>query len=92
MATFIKDLERFKKDCKYYEEVINSIENEKVQQSFKSMYADFLIKVEAVDRSVEDMAGGFVAVGGQHSQFVDDLKETRLRLDREIKKLKRSKV
>jgi len=87
MAEFIRDLPRFHQDCKKFETIIESIAevDAKKHQELKTLYADFLIKVEAVDRSVEDMASGFVAVGLQHGTFVEELKKVRLRLDKEFK-------
>jgi hypothetical protein len=88
MATLIRDLPRFQKDCEIYEEVIRKVSDhdKKLFTKLNSMYADFLLKVESVDRSVEDMATGMVAVGLQHGTFVEELKKIRLDLDREIKK------
>jgi hypothetical protein len=87
VALLIRDLPRFHDDCRYYQEKINSISDKEQREYAEALYADFLIKVEAVDRSVEDMAGGFVAVGLQHSTFVKDLKEARLKLHRYCEKI-----
>lgn len=91
MATLIRDLPRFQKDCRYYEDVIHRISehDKKLYTKLNSMYADFLIKVEAVDRSVEDIVSGFVAVGLQHGTYVEELKKVRLNLDKEIKNAKK---
>lgn len=88
MAELIRDLPRFHEDCKRYQTVIEKLStvNESQHRKLNSMYQDFLLKVESVDRSVEDMASGFVAVGMQHGTFVEALKEVRLRLDAEVKK------
>ena len=88
MAEFIRDLPRFHEDCKRYQTVIEKLStvNESQHRKLNSMYQDFLLKVESVDRSVEDMASGFVAVGMQHGTFVEALKEVRIRLDAEVKK------
>ena len=88
MAELIRDLPRFHEDCKRYQTVIEKLStvNESQHRKLNTIYQDFLLKVESVDRSVEDMATGFVAVGLQHGTFVEALKEVRLRLDAEIKK------
>ena len=87
MAEFIRDLPRFHADCKHIQTLIERLESvdKEKHRELNTLYADFLIKVEAVDRSVEDMATGFVAVGLQHGTFVEELKKVRLRLDRKIK-------
>lgn len=87
MALFIRDLPQFHQDLAEYSNKIETIEDEEKRALGKSLLADFLIKVEAVDRSVEDMAGGFSAVGLQHSTFTKDLKEARLKLHRFVEKL-----
>ena len=88
MAEFIRDLPRFHEDCKKYQTVIEKLStiDKDRHRKLNSIYQDFLLKVESVDRSVQDMATGFVAVGMQHGTFVEALKEVRLRLDAEIKK------
>lgn len=86
MALFIRDLPQFHKDLAEYSDKIEKIEDEEQRALGKSLLADFLLKVEAVDRSVEDMAGGFSAVGLQHSTFTKDLKEARLKLHRFVDK------
>ncbi len=86
MALFIRDLPQFQQDLVEYTNKIESIEDKEQRALGKSLLADFLLKVEAVDRSVEDMAGGFSAVGLQHSTFTRDLKEARLKLHRFIEK------
>ena len=88
MATFIKDMPRFQKDCETYKSVIESLPAGAQRQKLETLYADFLIKVEAVDNSVNDMATGMVAVGLQHGTFVEELKKVRLEIDREVKKAK----
>jgi len=87
MAKFIKELPRFHDDCRRYQMIIEKLADvdEKKHRELNTMYQDFLLKVEAVDRSVDDMASGFVAVGLQHGTFVEELKKIRLRLDKEIK-------
>jgi chaperonin cofactor prefoldin len=91
MATLIREMQRFHNDCKNYEQVLEELS--KVDESrytkLKSTYQDFLFKVEAVDKSVEDMSSGFVAVGLQHGTFVEELKKVRLKLDKEINNAKR---
>ncbi len=87
MALFIRDLPQFQQDLVEYTNKIESIEDKDKRALGESLLADFLIKVEAVDRSVEDMAGGFSAVGLQHSTFTKDLKEARLKLHRFVEKL-----
>ena len=87
MALFIQDLPEFHKDLETYKEKVASIKDKKDREYGESLIADFVIKVEAVDRSVEDMAGGFSAVGLQHSTFTRDLKESRLKLHRFVEKL-----
>jgi hypothetical protein len=91
MSTLIRDLPRFHNDCKNYEQVINRVKDvdAKVYQKLNTMYADFLIKVEAVDRSVEDIVNGFVAVGLQHGTYVEELKKIRLKFDKEISNAKK---
>jgi len=91
MAEFIRDLPRFHEDCKKYQTVIEKLStiDEARHRKLNSIYQDFLLKVESVDRSVQDMATGFVAVGMQHGTFVEALKEVRLRLDAEIKKVEK---
>lgn len=86
MSTLIRDLPRFHSDCKNYETTIHRIGqfDKTLHQKLNTMYADFLIKVEAVDRSVEDIVNGFVAVGLQHGTYVEELKKIRLKLDKEI--------
>jgi hypothetical protein len=86
MAKLIRELPRFYEDCKHYQTVIERVAaiDEKKSRELNTMYQDFLLKVESVDRSVEDMVSGFVAVGLQHSTFVEELKKIRLRLDKEI--------
>ena len=87
MATLIRNLPRFHEDCRRYEQVLEALSkvDETRYTKLKSMYQDFLFKVEAVDKSVEDMANGFVAVGLQHGTFVEELKKVRLKLDKDIK-------
>lgn len=87
MAKFIRELSRFHDDCRRYQMIIEKLADvdEKKHRELNTMYQDFLLKVEAVDRSVDDMASGFVAVGLQHGTFVEELKKVRLRLDKEIK-------
>ncbi len=87
MALFIRDLPQFQQDLVEYTNKIESIEDKDQRALGKSLLADFLLKVEAVDRSVEDMAGGFSAVGLQHSTFTKDLKESRLKLHRFVEKI-----
>jgi len=87
MALFIRDLPEFHTDLETYKNKVASITDKNQRELGESMIADFLIKVEAVDRSVEDMAGGFSAVGLQHSTFTKDLKEARLKLHRFCEKL-----
>jgi hypothetical protein len=87
MALFIRELPQFQQDLVEYTNKIESIKDKDKRALGESLLADFLIKVEAVDRSVEDMAGGFVAVGLQHSTFTKDLKEARLKLHRFVEKL-----
>lgn len=87
MALFIRDLPQFHQDVEEYTRKVNSIEDKEQRNLGESLLADFLLKVEAVDRSVEDMAGGFSAVGLQHSTFTKDLKEARLKLHRFCEKL-----
>lgn len=86
MAEFIRDLPRFHADCKKYQTVIEKLSaiDDKKAKELNTIYQDFLLKVESVDRSVEDMATGFVAVGMQHGTFVEALKEVRLRLDKAV--------
>ena len=86
MAKLIRDMPRFRKDCEHYTSVINRLDEGATKQKLQSMYTDFLLKVEAVDLSVEDMATGMVAVGMQHGTYVEELKKIRIRLDSEIKK------
>jgi|LauGreDrversion4_2_1035121.scaffolds.fasta_scaffold1919847_1 hypothetical protein len=86
MALFIRELPQFHQDVAEYTNKIESIEDKEQRALGKSLLADFLLKVEAVDRSVEDMAGGFSAVGLQHSTFTKDLKEARLKLHRFVEK------
>ncbi len=86
MALFIRDLPQFQQDLVEYTNKIESIEDKDKRALGESLLADFLLKVEAVDRSVEDMAGGFSAVGLQHSTFTKDLKEARLKLHRFVEK------
>lgn len=87
MALFIRDLPQFHQDVAEYTSKVEKIEDEEQRALGKSLLADFLLKVEAVDRSVEDMAGGFSAVGLQHSTFTRDLKEARLKLHRFLEKV-----
>ena len=87
MALFIRELPQFQQDVEEYTRKVDSIQDKEHRALGKSLLADFLLKVEAVDRSVEDMAGGFVAVGLQHSTFTKDLKEARLKLHRFVEKL-----
>jgi len=87
MAAFIKEMPRFKKDCEYYTSIIEKMPIGANKQKLESIYTDFLLKVEAVDSSVHDMATGMVAVGLQHGTYVEELKKVRLRLDSEIKKV-----
>jgi hypothetical protein len=87
MALFIRELPQFQQDVEEYTHKVDSIQDKEQRALGKSLLADFLLKVEAVDRSVEDMAGGFVAVGLQHSTFTKDLKEARLKLHRFVEKL-----
>lgn len=86
MALFIRELPQFQQDLVEYTNKIESIEDKDKRALGESLLADFLLKVEAVDRSVEDMAGGFSAVGLQHSTFTKDLKEARLKLHRFVEK------
>ncbi len=86
MALFIRELPEFHKDLETYKNKVASIKDKNTRELGESLIADFLIKVEAVDRSVEDMAGGFSAVGLQHSTFTRDLKEARLKLHRFVEK------
>jgi hypothetical protein len=86
MALFIRDLPQFHQDVAEFTKKVDSIEDKEQRALGKSLLADFLLKVEAVDRSVEDMAGGFSAVGLQHSTFTKDLKEARLKLHRFVEK------
>lgn len=90
MATFIKDMPRFQKDCETYVSVIESLPAGAQRQKLETLYTDFLLKVEAVDTSVNDMATGMVAVGLQHGTFVEELKKVRIEIDREIKKAKKN--
>lgn len=87
MAALIRELSRFHEDCKKYESLISGLSSidETRSKKLHTTYQDFLIKVEAVDRSVEDMAAGLVAVGLQHGTFVEELKKVRLKLDKEAK-------
>jgi hypothetical protein len=87
MAKLIRELPRFYEDCRRYQTVIERLSkiDEKKSRELNTIYQDFLLKVESVDRSVEDIVSGFVAVGLQHSTFVEELKKVRLRLDKEIK-------
>ncbi len=87
MALFIRELPQFQQDVEEYTRKVDNIQDKEQRALGKSLLADFLLKVEAVDRSVEDMAGGFVAVGLQHSTFTKDLKEARLKLHRFVEKL-----
>lgn len=87
MALFIRDLPQFHQDVAEFKTKVATIEDKEKRQFGESLVADFLLKVEAVDRSVEDMAGGFSAVGLQHSTFSRDLKEARLKLHRFCEKL-----
>ncbi len=87
MALFIRELPEFHADLETYKNKVASIEDKDKRELGESLIADFLIKVEAVDRSVEDMAGGFSAVGLQHSTFTKDLKDARLKLHRFCEKL-----
>lgn len=87
MALFIRELPEFHTDLETYKNKVSSIEDKDKRELGESLIADFLIKVEAVDRSVEDMAGGFSAVGLQHSTFTKDLKDARLKLHRFCEKL-----
>ena len=84
MSALIRDLPRFSTDCKNYENVISRVHqfDPNLHKKLNTMYADFLIKVEAVDRSVEDIVSGFVAVGLQHGTYVEELKKIRLKLDK----------
>lgn len=93
MAKLIRELPRFHQDCKRYQTIIESIadSNPEKHRRLNSMYHDFLIKVEAVDRSVEDIVSGFVAVGLQHGTFVEELKKVRLQLDKEINQIEKEK-
>lgn len=86
MAELIRELDRFKKDCEKYERIIVKLTeiNAGKAKSIETIYKDFLLKVEAVDKSVEDMVSGFVAVGLQHGTYVEELKKVRLKLDHEI--------
>lgn len=86
MAKLIRELPRFHEDCRHYQTVIERLSriDEKKSRELNTIYQDFLLKVESVDRSVEDIVSGFVAVGLQHSTFVEELKKVRLRLDKEI--------
>lgn len=86
MALFIRDLPQFHQDVAEFKAKVAAIEDKEKRQFGESLVADFLLKVEAVDRSVEDMAGGFSAVGLQHSTFTKDLKEARLKLHRFVEK------
>jgi len=87
MAELIRDLERFQKDCRRYQTIIERIEpvDAARHRNLNTMYHDFLLKVEAVDKSVEDMVNGFVAVGLQHGTYVEELKKARLKLDNAAK-------
>jgi len=87
MALFIRDLPQFQQDVVEYTRKVESIQDKEQRAFAQSLLADFLLKVEAVDRSVEDMAGGFSAVGLQHSTFTRDLKEARLKLHRFLEKI-----
>jgi hypothetical protein len=87
MALFIRDLPQFHQDVAEFKAKVAAIEDKEKRQLGESLVADFLLKVQAVDRSVEDMAGGFSAVGLQHSTFTKDLKEARLKLHRFVEKL-----
>jgi hypothetical protein len=80
MALFIRDLPEFHKDLETYKEKVASIKDKKDREYGEALIADFVIKVEAVDQSVSDMASGFSAVGLQHSTFSKDLKDARLKL------------
>jgi len=87
MTALIRDLPRFKDDCDYYESIISKLQpiDETRSKKINTMYQDFRLKVEAVDNSIEDIVSGFVAVGLQHSTYVDELKTIRLKLDKEVK-------
>lgn len=87
MALFIRELPQFQTDLEEYTRKVESIEDKDKRALGQSLLADFLLKVEAVDRSVEDMAGGFSAVGLQHSTFTKDLKDARLKLHRFVENL-----
>ena len=91
MAELIRDLPRFHNDCQQYETVINKIAklDKERYKRLNTMYQDFLLKVESVDRSVVDMANGFVAVGLQHGTYVEELKKIRLRLDKDVNDAKK---
>lgn len=91
MAKLIRDLDRFQKDCQNYQTIIEKLESVDTgkHRTLNTLYQDFLLKVEAVDASVEDMVSGFVAVGLQHGTYVEELKKVRLKLDHEITQAKK---
>ena len=91
MAELIRNLERFQKDCRNYQTIIEKVGeyDQGRHRAINTLYQDFLLKVEAVDRSVEDMVNGFVAVGLQHGTYVEELKKVRLKLDKEIEQAKK---
>ncbi len=55
MALFIRELPQFQQDVEEYTRKVDSIQDKEQRALGKSLLADFLLKVEAVDRSVEDM-------------------------------------
>lgn len=83
--TPIRELPQFRKDCKRFQDAVAKAATPEIKSQLTSLYKDFLIKVSAVDRSLESVPPDFKEVAFTHKQLVDDLTHARLRIENFIK-------
>lgn len=85
MAIKIKDLPRFKDDCKDYLQRIEAIEQSSQKEQAVEMYNIFIGAVDAIDQSVENLVDSGPVFGNEHNLLKENLQTVRLDLVRWLK-------
>jgi molecular chaperone GrpE (heat shock protein) len=86
MATRIKDLPRFHADCIDYQKRIESIKDENIKRQAITMFETFLNTVDALDKSVDNLADAGPVFGNEHQLVRENLNRVRMDLVRWLKK------
>jgi hypothetical protein len=79
--TPIRELQEFRKDCKRFQEAISKSPSNEIKTKITSLYKDFLIKAEAVDRNVQGVVLDYKESSFSLRFLVTELTQSRMRIE-----------